>query len=123
MILNSPNKYRCTRDTMGNAENKRFQIGWLSVILMLGIAILVGCVGFWLLTATGVFLLGIGLIMVALSFALGTKEPLITGAGVLFAIVGAVLMLLYAGADLMLVLGGALAGIAIAAIAFVAAKK
>ena len=32
-------------------------------------------------------------------------------------------MLLYAGADLMLVLGGALAGIALAAIAYVAAKK
>jgi len=109
---------------MGNAEeNKRFQIGWLSVILMLGVAILVGYAGLGLLIAAGVFLLGIGLIMVALSFALGRKEPLITGAGVLFAGIGAVLLLLYAGADLMLVLGGALAGIALAAIAFVAAKK
>ena len=108
---------------MGNAENKRFQIGWLSVILMLGVAILVGYAGLGLLAAAGVFLLGIGLIMVALSFVLGRKEPLITGAGVLFAVIGAVLMLLYAGADLMLVLGGALAGIALAAIVYVAAKK
>ncbi|MCZ0860560.1 MAG: hypothetical protein O0X93_03295 [Methanocorpusculum sp.] len=108
---------------MGNAENKRFQIGWLSVILMLGVAILVGYAGLGLLAAAGVFLLGIGLIMIALSFALGRKEPLITGAGALFAIIGAVLMLLYAGADLMLVLGGTLAGIALAAIVYVAAKK
>lgn len=108
---------------MGNAEDKRFQIGWLSVILMLGVAILVGYAGLGLQAAAGVFLLGTGLIMVALSFAPGKKEPLITGAGMLFAVVGAVLMLLYAGADLMLVLGGALAGIALAAIVYIAAKK
>ncbi|MDR0980864.1 MAG: hypothetical protein LBL85_03675 [Methanocalculaceae archaeon] len=108
---------------MGNAENKRFQIGWLSVILMLGVSILIGYTGLGLLAATGVFLLGTGLIMVALSFALGRKELLITGTGALFTIIGTVLMLLHAGADLILVLGGALAGIALAAIVYVAAKK
>ena len=82
---------------MGYTEDKRFQIGWLSVVLML--------------------------ISAALSFAIGKKEPLITGAGALFAIIGAVLMLIYAGAEILLVLGGALAGIALAAIVYVVAKK
>ena len=91
---------------MGYTEDKRFQIGWLSVVLMLGIAILVGYSG-----------------AVALSFAIGKKEPLITGSGALFAIIGAVLMLIYAGAELLLVIGGALAGIALAAIVYVVAKK
>ena len=100
---------------MGYTEDKRFQIGWLSVVLMLGIAILVGYSGLGLLAAAGV--------AVALSFAIGKKEPLITGSGALFAIIGAVLMLIYAGAELLLVIGGALAGIALAAIVYVVAKK
>ena len=108
---------------MGYTEDKRFQIGWLSVVLMFGIAILVGYSGLGLLAAAGVFLLGVGLIAVALSFAIGKKEPLITGSGALFAIIGAVLMLIYAGAELLLVIGGALAGIALAAIVYVVAKK
>ncbi|MDV0444277.1 hypothetical protein [Methanorbis rubei] len=108
---------------MGNTENKRFQIGWLSVVLMLGIAVLIGHLGTGLLAAAGVFLLGTGLIMIALSFAVGKKEPVITGAGALFAIIGAIFILLYSGADLLLVLGGALIGIALAAIVYIAAKK
>ena len=61
--------------------------------------------------------------MVATSIAIGKKDPLITGCGSLFAIIGVVLMLIYAGSELLLVIGGALAGIALAAIVYVVAKK
>ncbi|MDU9376412.1 hypothetical protein McpSp1_10260 [Methanocorpusculaceae archaeon Sp1] len=108
---------------MGKTEDKRFQIAWLSVILMLGIAVLVGYLGTGLLAAAGVFLLGTGLIMIALSLAVGKREPVITGGGALFAVIGAIFILLYSGADMLLVLGGALIGIALAAIVYVAAKK
>ena len=100
---------------MGKSEDKRFQVAWLSVVLMLGVAILVGYMGLGLLAAAGVFLLGTGLIMIALSFAVGRKEMLITGAGALFAVIGAVLILLYSGADVLLGFGGARIGIALAA--------
>ena len=108
---------------MEKSEDKRFQVAWLSVVLMLGVAILVGYMGLGLLAAAGVFLLGTGLIMIALSFAVGRKEMLITGAGALFAVIGAVLILLYSGADVLLVFGGALIGIALAAMVYVVVKK
>ena len=108
---------------MGGSEVEIFQVAWLSVVLMLGVAILVGYMGLGLLAAAGVFLLVTGLIMIALSFAVGRKEMLITDAGALFAAIGAVLILLYSGADVLLVFGGALIGIALAAMVYVVVKK
>ncbi|MDR0980725.1 MAG: hypothetical protein LBL85_02925 [Methanocalculaceae archaeon] len=68
---------------MGNNEDKRFQIAWLGVILMLGTAILAGYFGLGMMTAAGIFFLGIGLLVAALSFAIGRKDLVITGAGII----------------------------------------
>ena len=107
---------------MGTLEEKRFQLGWIAVILMLGVAILLGYFGLGLYAA-GAFFFGLGLIVVALSLAIGKREMMLTGAGVVFAIFGGAVLLISAGAGLMLVLGGILAGAALAAFVYVAAKK
>lgn len=89
---------------MGSAEDKRFQIAWLSVLLMLGVAILAGYAGVGLPAAAGIFFLGTGLITLALSIAVGRAVTVITGFGVLLAGVGAVLLMLYVEVDSVLVL-------------------
>lgn len=108
--------------TMGSLEDKRFQIAWLSVILMLGIAILLGYFGLGLY-AGGAFLLGLGLIVLALSFGMGKRETLQIGLGGLLAVAGAAILLINIGANLPLVIGGILAGAALAAIVYLIAKK
>jgi hypothetical protein len=107
---------------MGSLEDKRFRIAWLSVILMLGIALLLGYAGLGLYAA-GIFFLGLGLIILALAFGMGKREPLQTGFGAVLAILGAVVLLVNTGTDLLLVAGGVLAGTALAAMVYLIAKK
>lgn len=108
---------------MGSAEEKRFQIAWLSVLLMLGVAILAGYAGVGLLAAAGIFFLGMGLITLVLSVVVGRAVTVVTGLGVLLAGVGVALLMLHAEVDFVLVLGAALLGAALAAIVYVVSKK
>lgn len=107
---------------MGVVEDKRFQLGWVSVVLMLGISILLGYFGLGIYAA-GTFLFGLGLILIALSIALGQREMAITGTGLIFAILGAVILLISAGINPLLIIGGVLAGVALAAMIYLATKK
>ncbi len=78
---------------MGTKEDKRFQIAWLGVILMLGTAILAGYFGLGMMIAAGIFFLGTGLLIAVLSFAMGRKDLMITGAGAAGVVLGVFLIL------------------------------
>ncbi|MCP1715828.1 putative membrane protein required for colicin V production [Methanocalculus alkaliphilus] len=77
------------------ADDKRFQMGWTALALMVGVAILVGWISSWDMNITvSVFFIGLGLILGGLGFGVGPKNNyLMIFAGVL-GLVGVIAILL-----------------------------
>ncbi|MDO5845169.1 MAG: hypothetical protein Q4Q53_08510 [Methanocorpusculum sp.] len=114
---------------MGETEDKRMKIIWLSVVLMIAVSIIVGffvpAVGFW--GGVGIFLLGIGLISLFLVMFMGKRESPIfpiclTAAGAIL-IINIILPILSIGLPWFILVAIAVAVLVVGAILFIVFKK
>lgn len=114
---------------MSETEDKRMHIIWLSTVLMIAVAVIVGFfvpqIGFW--GGVGVFLLGIGLISLFLMLFMGKRESPIfpiclTAAGAIL-IINIVLPIFNIGLPWFILVAIAVAVLIIGAILFIIFKK
>lgn len=110
-----------------NQNDKRFQMGWASVALMFGIALLVNFFsGGDIHIVLTVFFVGLALILGGLAMGIGTQNKHLLGFSGVLAIIG-VLSLITRPAgptvDVGLLLGGVVAGAALAFMVYTFARK
>jgi len=102
---------------MYQVDDTRYRLGWLSVILFIGIAMLLGYSGLGLIPSVGTFLLGVGLVCFTLAYFVGKKETTLAGFGLFLAIIGTVVLLVtFTEASLTLVVAGVAISVALAGI-------
>ena len=104
---------------MYKINNTRFNFAWISVILMLGVAILLGFFGLSVLSCIAVFLLGVGLVCITLGYFMSKRLPAMIGFGIFFVIVGVVMLVsTYAATSLPLIIAGVVIALALSGLAF-----
>ena len=98
-------------------DDTRFRLGWMSALLLLGVAVILGYLGLDPILCGGVFFLGLGLVCIALAFFVGDVEMVLAGFGILIAVIGtAAIVITFTQAALVLVLTGIIIAVALAGI-------
>lgn len=98
-------------------DDTRYRLGWLSVFLFIGIAMLLGYSGLGLIPSAGTFSLGVGLTCIILAYSVGEKETALAGFGLFLTIIGVVVLLVtFTEASLTLVVAGVAISVALAGI-------
>lgn len=98
-------------------DDTRFRLGWMSALLLLGVAVILGYLGLAPILCGGVFFLGLGFVCVVLAYFVGDVEMVLVGFGVLLAVIGtAVIVTTFTQAALTLVLTGIIIAVALAGI-------
>ncbi|RQD80668.1 MAG: hypothetical protein D5R96_08365 [Methanocalculus sp. MSAO_Arc2] len=108
-------------------KDKRFQLGWAAVALMLGIALLVNYFSEGdLHIVTTVFFVGLGLILAGLGLGIGKQNKHLLGFSGILGLIGVLALITRPAGptvDIGLLLGGILAGAALAFMVYTFAKK
>ena len=71
-----------------SVDNTRFNLAWLSVVLFIAVAIILGFLNMPMMACVGVFFLGLGAVLAALGALVGKPENMLIGGGAALAIVG-----------------------------------
>ena len=107
-----------------SVDNTRFHLAWLSVVLFIAVAIILGFLNMPMMACVGVFFLGLGAVLAALGALVGKPENLLIGGGAALAIVGLVLIVMnYTAIPLGLLLAAIVLVIAITGIIITIAKN
>ena len=107
-----------------SVDNTRFNLAWLSVVLFIAVAIILGFLNMPMMACVGVFFLGLGAVLAALGALVGKPENLLIGGGAALAIVGLVLIVMnYTAIPLGLLLAAIVLVIAITGIIITIAKN